>query len=447
VRDLIRRATLLAGVTALAKVLGFVREAAIASKFGAGADVDALQIALLLPNVLYSLFAGAVLGSALLPAYRKVATQAGWDQADRVASVAVNYAAALLVVVVTATIVFADSIVHAAAPGFDAARHARTVMLLQLSAPLMLPFAVSAVLSAALNARLSFVSPVVADMCINAIALAIMWVAGTMLGVSSVIVGYLAGAAVSLAVLAARLRRCGFKYSFCWNYRAIGFREVTALSLPVIVGNVVGQGWAVTERAFASLLPAGAVSLLGYATRLQQLPLAIAGLAIASVALPHLAESAAKKDDEAFAKQVNNAFRLTLFLLIPVCLGAIWFSNDIVALAFRRGAFGVREAQATARLLAILAPSIAAAGVIALFGRAFFAKGDPWPPLQVGIGILAVNGVLDWLLLPRLGVNALAIGYSVSQVLGCIAVVVTFRQRHRSAYAALRIPVRLAEAS
>jgi putative peptidoglycan lipid II flippase len=320
-------------------------------------------------------------------------------------------------------------------------------MLLQLSAPLMLPFAVSAVLSAALNARLSFVAPVAADMCINAVALGVMWLGAARLGVSSVVVGYLAGAALSVAVLVSRLRRSGFRYSFCWNYRAIGLREVTALSVPVVVGNIVGQGWAVAERGFASVLPAGAVSLLGYATRLQQLPLAIAGLAIASVALPHLSESAARNDDEAFARHVNDAFRLTLCLLVPVGAVAMWFSNDIVALAFRRGAFGVREAQATARLLAILAPSIAAAGVLAVFGRAFFAKGDPWPPLQIGIGILAANAALDWWLLPRLGVNALAVGYSASQIAGCVAVVFAFRHRHRSSYAAPGIRVRFAEAS
>ena len=97
-RQLIRGVSWLAAVTVVAKALGFAREAVVAAAFGARPDVDALQIALMLPNVLYSLFAGAVLGSALLPAYRRVAAQSGWAQADRVDSIALNYAVLALVI-------------------------------------------------------------------------------------------------------------------------------------------------------------------------------------------------------------------------------------------------------------------------------------------------------------------------------------------------------------
>jgi hypothetical protein len=49
--------------------------------------------------------------------------------------------------------------------------------------------------------------------------------------------------------------------------------------------------------------------------------------------------------------------------------------------------------------------------------------------------------------LPRLGVNALAVGYSASQLAGCIAVVFVFRRRHGSAHAGAGLGVRFAEAS
>ncbi|MFM9735997.1 lipid II flippase MurJ, partial [Streptomyces niveiscabiei] len=63
-----------------------------------------------------------------------------------------------------------------------------------------------------------------------------------------------------------------------------------------LVGAGVVQINVFVNVMLASLLPAGAVSVLYYADRLQQLPLGIVGMAIGTALLPMLSRHAARGD-------------------------------------------------------------------------------------------------------------------------------------------------------
>ena len=60
------------------------------------------------------------------------------------------------------------------------------------------------------------------------------------------------------------------------------------LMLPGVFGAGVTQLNLVVSTAIASLLPTGAVSYLYYADRLNQLPLAVVGIAVGTAILPSL---------------------------------------------------------------------------------------------------------------------------------------------------------------
>ena len=73
------------GATSASRVLGFVREAMIASVLGAGPVADAFYAALRFPNLFRRLFAEGAFNSAFVPIFAKEVESNGKDSAARFA--------------------------------------------------------------------------------------------------------------------------------------------------------------------------------------------------------------------------------------------------------------------------------------------------------------------------------------------------------------------------
>src|SRR3954464_15597272 len=69
------------GLTLLSRVTGFVRDIVLAAVLGAGPIADAFFVALRLPNHFRAIFAEGAFNAAFIPAYARIRTQGGPDQA------------------------------------------------------------------------------------------------------------------------------------------------------------------------------------------------------------------------------------------------------------------------------------------------------------------------------------------------------------------------------
>src|SRR5215469_11673839 len=95
-----------AGVVALAvlgsRVLGLVRDQVFGSLFGAGAFMDAFQMAFRIPNLLRDLFAEGALSTAFITVFAKTTATEGdgaaWELANKVATAAALIVSGLTVI-------------------------------------------------------------------------------------------------------------------------------------------------------------------------------------------------------------------------------------------------------------------------------------------------------------------------------------------------------------
>ncbi len=86
--------------------------------------------------------------------------------------------------------------------------------------------------------------------------------------------------------------------------------------LPGLVGAGVTQLNLAVDVIIASLLPAGTVSLLYYADRVQQLPLGVIGTAVGTALLPLLSRQVRAGEAEAALGTLNRAIEYALFLTL-----------------------------------------------------------------------------------------------------------------------------------
>jgi putative peptidoglycan lipid II flippase len=144
-----------------------------------------------------------------------------------------------------------------------------------------------------------------------------------------------------------------------------------------------------------SLLPAGSVSLLYYADRINQLPLGVLGTAVGTALLPLLSRQvAADQRDEARDTQ-NRAIEYALVLTLPAAFALAILADPILQVLFARGAFSHHDAALSAQSLAAYAAGLPAFVLVKVLSPGFFARGDTSTPVRLGMFVLALNFALN----------------------------------------------------
>jgi putative peptidoglycan lipid II flippase len=161
--------------------------------------------------------------------------------------------------------------------------------------------------------------------------------------------------------------------------------------LPGVLGAGVAQINLMADVFFASLLPAGGVSYLYYADRLNQLPLGVIGIAVGTALLPLLSRQIRAGEVEAALASQNRALELALLLTLPCAVGLAVLSLPIMQVLFERGAFSAADAQATAAVLAAYALGLPAYVLVKVLVPGFFARRDTKTPVKIAVVCLVAN--------------------------------------------------------
>src|SRR5262249_1642329 len=153
-------------------------------------------------------------------------------------------------------------------------------------------------------------------------------------------------------------------------------KQVLKIMGPGVLGAGVTQLNLLISTALASLLPSGSVSFLYYADRLNQLPLGVVGIAVATAILPPLSRQVRTGDVAGAAATQNRGVELALLLTLPAAAALAILAAPILTVLFQRGAFGPAEAAAPAAALAAYAAGLPAFVLVKVLAPGFFARQD-----------------------------------------------------------------------
>jgi putative peptidoglycan lipid II flippase len=158
----------------------------------------------------------------------------------------------------------------------------------------------------------------------------------------------------------------------------------------------------------------GAIALLQYADRINQLPLGVIGIAIGVVLLPELSRALNANDHDEVSKLQNRSLEFALLMTLPAAVGFVVIPDAIVALLYQRGAFTAETTAMTAAALAAYAVGLPAYVLIKVFQPAYFAREDMRTPFYFSIVMMLANVGISLLLFPTLGHVGIAIATAVS---------------------------------
>ncbi len=432
----VRQIASAAGVVSLAtlasRVLGFVRDMALAWLFGAGMMADAFFVAFRIPSTLRELLGEGALSAAFIPTFTRTSTREGRDAAWGLASAVMGTLMVVLAAVTTLGILLAPIIVHVLAPGFaaDPAKVLLTIRLLRIMFPYIFLVGLAALFMAILNSLGHFLTPALSPIMLNlAIILAVLLVAPRVSHpIVPVAVAVVVGGAGQLLVqLPAALAR-GWRPRFQVAPRDPGVRHIGRLMLPGVLGLAVTQVNVFVGTLLASLLPQGSVAVLTYAFRLVQFPIGVVGVAIATGALPVMAAAMARDAPEEMRRALQDSLRLALFLALPAIVGLIVFGAPILHVLFERGAFTRPVTLLTAKVLTAYAVGLGFYVANRILVPAFYAMHDTWSPVLLGITAVGINIGGSLLLMGPLGPAGLALATAIASA-GNFTLLLTRLQR------------------
>jgi putative peptidoglycan lipid II flippase len=392
---LLRSAATVGGYTMASRVLGFVRDILTAAFLGAGPVADAFFVAQRLPNLFRSLFAEGAFSAAFVPLFAGTIAQDGKSVAKRFAEDSLSVLLTALFIFVVFGEIFTPNLLDILAPGFRAQpdKFALTVGLTRITFPYLLFISLTALQGGILNSVERFAATAATPMLLN------IFLIGAL-----VLVRPISGEALAWALSASGFaqfiwlmfscHKAGLGLWLPWPRLTPEVKRMLKLMLPGVFGAGVTQLNLVVSTAVASMLPTGAVSYLYYADRLNQLPLAVVGIAVGTAILPSLSRQVRLGDDKGARQTQNRGLELALFLTLPSAVGLGVAAWPIMSVLFERGAFGPVAANATASALAAYAAGLPAFVLIKIMTPGFFARHDTATPVKVAIAAMITNLVL-----------------------------------------------------
>jgi putative peptidoglycan lipid II flippase len=414
------------GYTLLSRLTGFARDIMLAAILGAGPVADAFFVAFRLPNHFRAIFAEGAFNAAFVPAYAHVHGEKGEASASLFADRIFTLLFASQVVLLILAWLFMPQAMTLLAPGFteDPAQRQLAIELTRITFPYLLLITLVTLYGGMLNVMQRFASAAAASIFLNlammaTLALVVFFpTAGHAAAWGVLISGFL-----QYFLLAGDLARHGGLPRFAPLRLDEDIRAFFRALGPATLGSMGTQVAMFADTIIATFLPAGALSALYYADRLNQLPIGVIGIAIGTVLLPEMSRRLSANDHQGAMAQQRRAFDFTLLFSVPFVAAFLAVPDVITRAMFARGAFTRSDAAAAGATLAAYAVGLIPFVLIRSAVSTFYARKDTATPVKASLTGLAANVVLKVLLMGSLAQVGLALATAVGAWINLLLVV------------------------
>jgi putative peptidoglycan lipid II flippase len=407
--------------TMASRMLGFVREASVAAVLGVGQVADAFYAAFLFPNLFRRIFAEGAFNTAFVPLFAKQLEGGGLEAARKFAEDVLAVLVTVLIALSALAIIFMPFLVGTViAPGFSDTpeKFDLTVLMTRIMFPYLLCMSLVAMLSGVLNSMRRFFFAALVPTLLNVILVGILLAAmvmGSEARMTGLVLawGVFASGILQLVLLIVGVRRQGLSLRLKPPKMTPGVRRLLILMGPAVLTGGIIQINLLVGRIIASAQD-GAISLLNFADRVNQLPLGVIGTAVGVVLLPELARSLRAGDMRDALHLQNRSLEFALALTLPAAVGLMVLPGPIVNILYERGEFTSLDTTMTAAALAAFAAGLPAYVLIKVFQPGFFAREDMRTPMWFALVTVLVNIGISLALFPRYGHVAIAAASSVA---------------------------------
>lgn len=394
-------ATLLAGSSLLASILGLIRDRLLNGmyyetyKMGA----DAYTVAFTIPDFMFFILVSGALSVTFIPVFNQRLATGNKKSAWELSTSLLNLLAIVTLITSVLIIIFADPLVrYVVGPGLPESGQALAVSMMRVIAINPFLFAIATVFASMQQAvgRFAFfaLAPVLYN--IGIIIGALFFTNGINIfgwqvfdgGIMGVALGVVLGSILQLLISSLGLYGMGFDYRFKIFWKNKGLHQVLRLLPPRSLDQGIDYVNSLVETNLASRFASGSVRAYQQATSLSFVPINLIGVAISTAAFPKMTERLGQGRPDLFKKELQAVLRVIIWLALPITVIAYFCRGYLIHFINTKGDAYM------AGILGVLALTILFRSIYFISARSFYAQQDTKTPLYISLFTISLNIVL-----------------------------------------------------
>ena len=402
----------------LSRLTGLLREMFIASAGGAGGDVDAYQLAFLLPEILNHVVATGFLSVTFIPIFNQYLVRDMEEEGWRTFSLILTVCTFVLAVLIATACVWANPLVGLVAPGIhDPSIKALAVRMTRIILPAQAFFFAGGLFMAVQFSKERFLLPALAPLIYNLGIIVGGVLLGPWIGIEGFAWGVLFGALIgSFFVQWIGAKRVGMSFAVNLNVSHPDLRRFLFLSIPLMIGLTMTFSTEFFFRFFGSYMPEGTVAALNYGLRVMLILVGLFGQAVGTASYPFMSRLVA----EGRLNEMNRLLNRTLCylsLVIPLSVLFIALRHEVIFILFQRNHFDAAATKVTSHLLGFLLIGAFAFSAQTVVVRGYYAMQDTLFPAIFGTAAVLLSIPVYLLGIKWLGSAGVPLGVSLSSIL------------------------------
>lgn len=410
------------------KVLGFLREALIASKYGSGASTDTFFIALSAISLFAALLSQTI-NTTLIPILSDIEVHNGKEGKKNHLNNFLNIIVLAAVILTSFAFVVTPALMNVLGRGFQGEQLDYAILLTRIGLPLLIISSIVGIFRGYLESEERFTEAAIAEYPWNIVYILFLFFLAEYFSITALMFAAIVADASKLLIQIPSMRKIGYRYKFVIDLKDEYVQKMAVLIPPVLLSVGISDLNNLVDKSMASSLKAGSVSALNYATILSNVVVSVFITAIITVLFPILSKEANTENYVRLKKIMQLSLNVVLLITIPTAIGMIVLANPAVKFAYQRGEFGDTAALMTSTALMYYSIGLIGSGVNALLTRIFYALQDTKTPMKTSFYALVLNILLNLALVGSMGHNGLALASSISNTLVAIILLNELRKK------------------
>lgn len=403
-------------VTIVSKVLGLFRDSVLASAYGTGKYAAVYSTANSISTILFAVI-GTALATSLIPLYNKLETEDSTERAMGFLNSVVNLVVIVCLAIAGLGIIFAGPLVKVFAPGYQGDVYTLCVQYTRILLPSIVFVGLANIFTSYLQIKKRYVIPGFIGMPYSVIIIVSIFLS-LKTSPMVLVVGTLIAISAKALFQLPFVYKEGYRYRPRINLQDPVMKDMMILILPVVIGVGANQINSIVDKSLASLLGTDVVASFSYAIKLYEFVQALFITSILAVIYPRLSSMIVSERMDSFLNSLKKTMNVIIVALVPIIVGCIVLSKQIVEVLFQRNAFTSKDTTMTASILLIYVIGILAFALRDVLTRGFYSMEDSKTPMINSIISIVFNISLNLILVKPLGYKGLAIATAVSAYIG-----------------------------
>ncbi len=414
----------------LSRLFGLFRLMTIAYVGGRSGEVDAYQVAFVIPEILNHMVASGFLSITFIPIFSRYLSINQEDRGWQVFSNILTCFGCLLLIFILCAHLLAPDLVPLLARGRpDPLFRDSVVRMTRIILPAQFFFFAGGLFMAVQFSKEKFFIPALAPLVYNAGIIAGGWLLAPRIGMEGFSWGVLAGAFIGNFVLQWwGALRSGMRFSIRFDFKHPDLIRYVKLTLPLMFGLTMFFSMEVFKIFFGSYLPAGGIADLEYSMRTMLLLVAFFGQAVGVASYPFMARLVVEDKLPELNELLNNTLRY-LAVVIPFSILLMVLRQEVILILFQRGKFDAAATDHTATVLVFMLVGSFAFAANTIVPRAYYALQDTLFPAIYGTLAVLLSIPLYLAGLNLMGAGGVALASSLSAILQVVVLYFLWNRR------------------